>query len=576
MSVFFNGRLLTTPTVETAVYDDGLAPQGIAVGNTLALIGPADAGIPKKPIRIRSIAHARETLRGGELLYAVEKAFSPSAELAAPGAIYAVRVDPATQSELTLKNSSLDALAIIKSVDYGLHTNSIKLKIEAASGGSGYKATLATDAAPLSVADNLKRDIMTVRYTGSASTATVSITDTELTLNVGSDDPVVISLATLSSASRLAERIRTQPDWTVTLAATAGEFSVLAALDTVTLGNAKAAGGVSITANLQAALDWMNASNTVVASRIVNNGRSGAGTLAPIPFTYLTGADSGVVTNADWSDAFDVLQSEDVQWLAPLSAEPAVWGMADAHCQFMSTVGRRERRCFVGNSSGLTLEQAVADAATINSDRTAYVYPAFYDYNAAGVLTLMPAYQMAAMLAACFASLTPGEPMTNKALRIRGLELPIAVPGDTDYLIGGGVLTVHQAVRGGYRVTKSVSTWLNNGQYNRVEVSTGAALDYVVRTVRERLEVFVGRKGSQVSLTHIVETVAEVLRMLAKAEPFGLGLLAGDESNPPFRNISAELSGDAVHVKFECSPVVPINFVLCSIYAQAYAGTVTA
>ena len=68
MPVFFNGRLLTTPIVEIIVYDGGQAPQSSTVGNSLALVGLADAGIPKKPFHIRSIAHTREALRGGELL----------------------------------------------------------------------------------------------------------------------------------------------------------------------------------------------------------------------------------------------------------------------------------------------------------------------------------------------------------------------------------------------------------------------------------------------------------------------------------------------------------------------------
>lgn len=575
MSVFFNGRLLTTPTVETAVYDDGMAAQSAAVGNSLALIGPSDSGAPKTPIRMRSIAHAREVLGGGDLLYAVEKAFSPSAETGAPGAIYAVRVNPATQASLTLSNSSLDALAIIQSVDYGLNANNIKLKIEAASGGDGYKTTLVKNETVTHVADNLKRTVMTVRYTGTETTATLTVTDIGVSLISGSNTPVAIEFSAGMTAAQVAARIRSNADWTVTLDSAAGEYPMLGALDNLSMGNAKAAGGVVIKANVQAALDWLTGTTIVKSTRVINGSRSGAGGLTSIPFTYLSGADNGVITNEDWSDAFDVLQSEDVQWLAPLSDAPAVWGIADTHCQFMSTVGRRERRCFVGGGTGKTLEQAVADAASINSDRTSYVYPAFYDYTAAGVLKLMPAYHMAAMMAAAFASLTPGEPMTNKSVNIRGLERPIALPGDTDYLIKGGVLSVHQAARGGYRATKSISTWLSNGNYNRVEVSTGAALDYVVRTVREQLEIFVGRKANQLSLVHIAETIASTLRMLAKNEPFGMGLLAGDDTNPPFRNINVELTGDMVHATFECSPVVPVNFILCSVYAKAYTGSVT-
>jgi len=176
------------------------------------------------------------------------------------------------------------------------------------------------------------------------------------------------------------------------------------------------------------------------------------------------------------------------------------------------------------------------------------------------------------MCAAAFASITPGEPMTNKSLRIAGLEMPVAAPSDTDYLIRNGVFSVYQNHRGGFRVAKSISTWRTNDSYNRVEVSTGVALDYTVRSVRERLESFVGKKGNQISLQGIIEDTAEVLAILTQSEPFGLGLLAGDDNNPSFRNLIAEIRGEVVTVQFECSPVVPINYILVSIYANAYTG----
>ena len=521
----------------------------------------------RAPTRIRSIAHARATLRSGELLYAVEKAFSASAEVSAPGAIYAVRVNPAVQAAWTFKDASSADVLTIQSTDYGLYTNNIQVKIE--SGSVAGKKVTTQQGSKFFTQDNLARNAFTLTCTGAEATATLTVSETQVILVAGTTTTTIL-LSEFPTVQRLIERLSAETDWSVVIAAGAANTNALRGLDAVTAANVKAA-PVIVTANLQAIIDWINsaAEDLITAERA-----TGAGAVpANAAFTYLTGGSDGISANEDWSAAFDALQAEDVQWLAPLSAEPAVWGMADSHCQFMSAVGRRERRCFVGANRDLDAEQAATDAGSINSDRTAYVYPAYYDFDAYGQLILLPAYQMAAMVAACFASLTPGEAMTNKALNIRGLEVPIAVPGDTDYLIQSGVLTVNQAVRGGYRVTKSISTWRNNNNYNRVEISTGAALDYVVRSVRERMELFVGRKGNRISLIMIVEETASILRMLAKAEPYGLGLLAGDDVNPPFRNIQAELEGDAVRVQFECSPVIPINFILVSIYANAYSGT---
>lgn len=577
MSVFFNGRLLTTPTVETMVNDSGLAPQTTRVGNALALIGLSEAGIPKRPTVIRNIAHARQVLRGGELLFACEKAFAPSAETGSPGVLYAVRVNPATPSTLTLKDGSSNNVIVLASTDYGLHTNDLMVKVEAGS-VTGKKVTTGRGGQTY-VGDNLARSILTLTYTGAKDIATVSVSNTQLVLSTsltvpGPDDPVVLTL-TLSefpTVQQLVERLRNVADWTVTMTDGVGLLPTINALDTLTAANAKA-GAVSVTGHLQVIIDWINSTfeSFLTATRAAN-----AGTVpANIGFTYLTGGNNGSATNTDWSDALEALQAEDVQWIVPLSAASAVWGLTDAHCQYMSSLGRRERRCFVGGATGLDIESAAADAASLNSDRTAYVYPGFYDYNTSGVLTLYPAYQLAAMVGAAFASLTPGEPLTRKSLRIRGLEQPLAEPSDTDYLIRNGVFSVFQNTRGSYMVVKSITTWRANENYNRVEVSVGAALDYVVRSVRERMEQFIGRKAAFTSLKSIVEETASVLRSLAQAEPYGLGLLAGDVNNPPYRNISAEITGDTVWLAFECSPVIPINYILVTVYANTYSGSYT-
>nr|MCU0383927.1 hypothetical protein [Cyclobacteriaceae bacterium] len=63
---------------------------------------------------------------------------------------------------------------------------------------------------------------------------------------------------------------------------------------------------------------------------------------------------------------------------------------------------------------------------------------------------------------------------------------------------------------------------------------------------------------------------------LALPEPQGPGVLAGDDESPAYRNIRARLEGDVLRVEFECSPVIPVNYVLVTIYAVPYSGAATA
>jgi hypothetical protein len=127
----------------------------------------------------------------------------------------------------------------------------------------------------------------------------------------------------------------------------------------------------------------------------------------------------------------------------------------------------------------------------------------------------------------------------------------------------------------GFVVSKSISTWTQDTRFNRVEVSCGAALDYVVRSVREALERFIGAKASPITLFEAASTTESTLRDLARPEPVGLGVIVGDTTNPAYRNIHAEITGDVLRVYFECSPVIPINYILVSVYARPWSGSIS-
>jgi hypothetical protein len=135
---------------------------------------------------------------------------------------------------------------------------------------------------------------------------------------------------------------------------------------------------------------------------------------------------------------------------------------------------------------------------------------------------------------------------------------PVLNPTDTDQLILGGVLAV-QETKTGSRVVKSITTWQTNRNYNRVEVSCGTALDFTCRNVRDAVDVLRGAKGDSRVLGRAVTIADTVLRGLAKPEPEGPGVLAGDANSPAYRNITAKLEGDVVAVSFECSPVISVS-----------------
>lgn len=572
MSVFFNGRLLITPTSASAVDDSALANRNLTVGNILAVVGASEGGQPNTPLRFGSPSEALTVLRSGELYEAVKRAFDPSAQTGGPSTVVAMRVNPATQSSLILQRTSDTQAAInLLSTDYGLYTNRIKVKVETGT-NVGKKLTTQLDQAYYTK-DDIDRPVMTVRYTGSAGSAVFSINNTAAVLVIGGSQTITADFTVYNTIGKVVDYLSGFADVTATVIGGQSAAPTLNGLDSVTTQDVKSA-TYTAKATLQACVDWFNSvgEGFVTATRA-----TGAGEVPKnVPFTYLSGAVDGSITNNEWSNAFTALQSVDVQWVTPMSSSASIHAMADAHCAYMSTVGKMERRAFCGMALGTTDAAALTAALNLNSDRTSLLHRGMYDYDALGNLTLYPPYMMAALVAGGFSGTNPGTALTNKSLKIRGLELPLLRnPTDTDVLIEGGILCVEQTNQG-FKVVKSITTWLVNDNYNRVEVSTGFALDYVVRNVRDALDVLRGEKGSPLLLSRAVSITESRLKELARAEPAGPGVIVGDDASPAFKNISASIEGDVLRVQFQCSPAIPCNYVLTTVYALPFSGTATA
>lgn len=571
MSVFFNGRLLISPTSASVVDDSAMANKNLTVGNIVALVGRSVGGKPNTALRFGSPSEARAALRDGELLTAVLKAFDPSAQAGSPSTVVAVRVNPATQASLALVDATPATVINLVATDYGLYTNQIKVKVEA--GTSSGKKLTTQFGNDYYTADNVARNAFKIRYSGAQASARMSVTGTTVTLEAPNATVVAtIDLNTYDTVQELVDRINVVTGFAASVQDGNGNTPALNGLDYVSNQDVKTADYIA-TAHLQAIVDWFNSQGEgfITATRA-----AGVGTLpANIAFTYLSGGSDGNTTNTEWSNAFTTLQSEDVQWVVPISSDPAIHAMADTHCSFMSTAGKMERRSIVGAPLSTTDSAAITLAKAINSDRTSLVHLGFYDYDLNGNLTLFPPYILAALIAGAFSGVNPGTAMTNKTIKVRGLERKLRNPTDTDVLISGGVLCVEDTPNG-FKVVKSISTWLTNDNYNRVEVSTGVAVDFTARNVREALDVLRGEKGSPLLLSRAVSIAESALRELSRPEPGGPGVLVGDDTNPPYKGITAKLEGDVVRVEFQCSPVIPANYILTTIYAVPYSGTATA
>ena len=571
VGVFFNGNKLVTPTTASRVDVSAMQDTNVAGANTLVIIGKATGGKPQSVLSFGGPEAALATLRGGELCDAVVSAFSPSEDTGAPGTVLAVRVDPATQASLTLKDGTDADVITLTSVNYGLLDNQAMVKVE--DGTDAGKMLTWFDGETYLHDDNVGKDVLSIQYAGAASSATVLISKDTLTLTLDAA-PTAIDLNTYKTVADVANKINTLSGFTATVLNGAGTDVALGNLDFVTVAADVKTAAYTVTADLKAVVDWFNnvAGSLITAVKIAD-----AGTLpANIGYTSLSGGTIGVSTTEDWTDALTLLQAEDVQWLAACSGDASIRAMVDAHCLYCTNTLSKERRAVLGTGLATSDADAILAAKSLNSKRSSLVHIGHYQYNAvSGLLELRPAYMTAVLIAAGFAGMDPGNAMSNKTLKVQGLERKLLNPTDTDKLLLGGVLPIEDTPQG-YKVTQSITSWLGDGNYVSREQSCGFALDYTVRASRDALDVLRGQKQGPLLLSRAVAITETTLKQLAKAEPEGPGILSGDAASPAYRNITASISGDVLAVQYECSPVIPNNYILVTVYAKPYSGTATA
>lgn len=126
--IFFAGRTIKRPGAYAFGQAGGQVPITLGALNVVMLVGTADGGQPNTPL-LFSVADevaAKATIRGGNLLAALDAVWHPSVDQGINGAdaVILVRVNPATQSQAPFLDTQLvPATAFTAfSRDWGKHT----------------------------------------------------------------------------------------------------------------------------------------------------------------------------------------------------------------------------------------------------------------------------------------------------------------------------------------------------------------------------------------------------------------------------------------------------------------------
>ncbi|ECZ5235212.1 hypothetical protein AH156_19670 [Salmonella enterica subsp. enterica serovar Enteritidis] len=602
MSVFFNGQLLVTPQTASAVNDDAMLNQNLSVGNVLAVVGESTGGEPMKVLEFSNPNEARRVLESGKLCDAVIAAFAPSSQTGSPQTVSAVRINTVDKASLdvmcdtTIMSGTNGVFGTFKAKNWGIKGTQIRVQLEvgkspnlrniSVSGGMGTNVwTKAQDdigGIRLLVTNHSFDCTMQFEYVPGGNRLGM------LNLNIGATDEkhLTFDLAAYPTLGDLTDYLETFQDnggvqiftfqYSDPLDRDLPSNIIDPGIITATIPNQTPV-AVGLTWRAYAIQEWCekNVSEylefvpNVATSQVWHEG------VKPMKVSYLIAPSTSPVTAKEWNDGLALLERRDVQWVHVATGNPAIHALVMSHVQVCSNTFRRERRTICGTELNTSDDDAIKAAKALNNPRVSLVHIGHYAYDLNGKLVLRPAYYTAGLVAAGFAGVNPGTPLTNKTLAVQGLERDLINPSETDKLIKGGVMPIENTETG-YKVTQSISTWLGDSKYNKREQSCGVAVDFAIRNVRQALDILRGEKQSPILLARAVSIAKGSLTELARPEPQGPAVLVGDENSPAWRNVSATVEGDVLRVQFEASPVIPNNYVLVTMYAVPYSGSATA
>jgi hypothetical protein len=538
---------------------------GVSANNAV-FIGESKGGQPNKLYWFYSPSEAIETLRGGTLLKAVLHAFSPGNDLT-PQYIGAMRVNVGTKANRTMRKGVVDTL-VIPAWDWGLHTNSLKMKLEAGS-SKGYKITFAFTGSETEI-DDIERPSFQIQYTGDGTAAALTINKTALTVAVtGADtDNLNVSFDECQTIEDLVNYINDQPNYTC-IALAADLRNKTAELDAV-INIAIKAAVVTIRSDFQAVIDaiktvaWVDKSGVEVpaaTSRVMPD--------MDEDWVYFTGGSNGSATVATYSESIDNLENEDVNMIGCDTSDESVHILIRNHCINMcSTENRKERSFFVGGALGESVEEVETRARNLGTKFGSIAYPGGYCYNVLDMAQkeyVSPVFYAAKLLGQ-EAALAINESMTNKSVDFLAWEKDLK-KGDITKLIKAGVTVGGKSQDNRIATIRSLTTH-QGAELQCCERSMMRESMYMARDLRNAYIASVGKAGIDGSMGDVQASFKTKLNIWYK-----MGLIIRDDMGNLAWGFNVRRVGSATYIEYHVYLTAPQNFFFITGYHHVYEGS---
>lgn len=548
------------------------SPSGISAGN-FCIMGKSNGGEPDKLLEFGSLADAQQALVGGELLDAIAHAFSASNTFV-PSKVYAMRVNNGTQSSVTLQSGATDLLKL-KSWDWGVHTNQLKILISAGTAANSKKITLSYKD-QTQIADNIVNAALEVNYLGDGVTPTVSVGTDNISFGAMTDveapdtpepvDTLTVSFADFDTLEALVAYVNETDTWGLSVVGSNAEMKSVN-LDTVT-NVSVGEDGTILYANFVSFLNALGTLDFIGSVEILDSNTR------QVPdntdaYVYFTGGTIGSYGTQQWTDALTALELEDVQIIATPSTDASVHALISTHCTNMSNVmNRKERTAILGGAVGMTDEAAITEAQGLNNRLVSFCCdnPIKVNLNTAKTETLSGA-MLGVMLGAMESAMSPNTPLTFKVLNVLGFTKIRNITNITS-LIKAGIMVCNSNPENlsEYICIRALTTFQGDDLINNERSMVREDL-FMNRDLRAQFKPVIGTAG--------ISTNAAIKTLRDRAAEWALnGYIVPTDNNENVWDIKVRIDGDKIYITYSRYLTAPVNFVFITAINHIYTSTV--
>lgn len=538
------------PGISVTINTDSFTGSSSNSEKPLMIIGEADDGIPQTVRTFSSYTQAKQELRGGELLKALELAWQPDSNgTYYAGNIMAMRSQPATQAHLkegtltfTSKLYSEKANNILVSLQPNRINNTQRLVISFPEDGV------------TNTYDNLG-NIFSLSYTGNERYASYKIETDEngfaslLTLSAGDSvstaEPIQKFLlgdkSLYSKTNSLINAINQVAGFTATrfsegnknvytkyyhsvdetqltatpnkqyvyaiegdILNTVGDYDSYVSIGYVPEGTPEAPTNIKetpISNGIHITLDKM-----AVTTPVDN-----------FETTALSGASVGVSPDS-WTDLFtQFTDSYDNNgylgyYLIPLTDDAAIQAEATSFANIQTRVGNA-MRVIVGAGISESKQQLISRSLELDDARANLVGNSAMVKMSDGTTQDMPGYMLAAMVGGLASGIDIGDSVTNKPLNLVSLDQNFTTD-DINELTGSGVVIIkylQNRASSSFRIVDDVTTSTKVDEPLEHEMAIGESSDFLVAGIREKLDPFIGSKINTAYASTLSSYVLEYL-----------------------------------------------------------------